>query len=191
METKNIYSAVCNDVQLYCIEKGYREGEGVNNFIPHDAIAAFGMAKLLAGKFDRYVAVAPEGHIYGYFFEQLGIDILSVFTDYPPTRCTSEDELAVLENQRVLLIEDDVISGRTLQLVVDYIEQFKPASLALYLGHNAGIQHLGNVPREIEGDMVFVAERTLDMKNWMNLEDEFFEYFRLKGNNVLSLKAHN
>ncbi|WP_460597757.1 hypothetical protein [Geomonas sp. Red276] len=45
----------------------------MNNFIPHSAVAAFGMAKLLASKFDRYLAVAPEGHIYGYFFERLGV----------------------------------------------------------------------------------------------------------------------
>lgn len=179
MKTKSIYSAVCNDVQRHCMAKGYREGNGVNNFIPHDAIASFCVAKLLAGNFDRYVAVAPEGHIYGYFLERMGIPVLSVFTDYPPTCCTSEEDLTVLENQRVLLIEDDVISGRTLQLVVDYVGQFKPASLALYLGHNAGIQHLGNVPREINPENIYVAERALSQKDWMNLEDEFLEFFKL------------
>ena len=179
MNTRSIYSAVCEEVQRNCIAKGYREGDGVNNFIPHDAIATFGMAKFLAGKFDRYVSVAPEGHIYGYFFERIGIPIMSVFTDYPPTCCTSDEDLAVLEDQKVLLIEDDVISGRTLQLVVDYIGQFKPASLALYLGHNIGIQHLGNVPREIVPENIFVAERSLSQKDWMSLEDEFLEFFKL------------
>jgi len=179
MQTKSIYSAVCKDVQRHCMAKGYREEDGVNNFIPHDAIASYGVAKLLAGKFDRYVAVAPEGHIYGYFLERMGISVLSVFTDYPPTCCTSEEDLTVLENQSVLLIEDDVISGRTLQLMVDYIGQFKPASLALYLGHNIGIQHLDNVPREIEQENIYVAERSLSQKDWLNLEDEFVEFFQL------------
>ena len=180
MQTKSIYSEVCKDVQRHCMAKGYLEGNGVNNFIPHDAIASFGMAKLLAGKFDRYVAVAPEGHIYSYFLERMGFPVLSVFTDYPPTCCTSAGDLTMLENQRVLLIEDDVISGRTLQLVVDFIRQFKPASLALYLGHNIGIQHLGNVPREINSENIYVAERSLSQQDWLILEDEFLEFFRLE-----------
>jgi len=175
--TNQLYSAVCDDVRRHCMAKGYREGDGINNFTPHHAVAAFGMAKLLAGKFDRYVAVAPEGHIYGYFFEKLGIPVLSVLTDYPPTLCTSEDDLSVIENQRVLLIEDDVISGRTLQLVVDYMGLFKPASLALYLGHNLGIQHLDNVPREI-GDRIFMAELMLSPNHWRQLDAEFPEFFK-------------
>jgi hypothetical protein len=181
MDMKSIYSAVCENVQRHCLAKGYREGDGVNNFVPHDAIASFGMARLLAGTFDRYIAVAPEGHIYGYFLERMGIPVLSVFTDYPPTCCTSEEDLTVLENQRVLLIEDDVISGRTLQLVVDFIRQFKPAALALYLGHNIGIQQLSNVPHEINPENIYVAERSLSQKDWKELEDEFFEFFKLNG----------
>jgi len=152
---KKIYSSVCEDVQRHCIAKGYREGDGVNNFIPHDSLAAFGMAKLLSGKF--------------------------VFTDYPPTQCTSEENLTVLENQRVLLIEDDVISGRTLQLVVDYIGQFKPASMALYLGHNVGIQHLENVPSAIERNQIYIAERSLSQNDWNMLEKAFVEFFANSG----------
>jgi hypothetical protein len=174
-----LYKAVCEDVKRHCQAKGYREGPGINNFIPHDAVAAFGMAKLLArSRFDRYVAVAPEGHIYGYFFERFGVQVLSVFTDYPPTLCTSEDDLSVLENQQVLLIEDDVISGRTLQLVVDYLGQFKPAWLSLYLGHNAGIQHLENVPREIDRQRIYLAEDMLSPNHWKELDVSFPAFFK-------------
>jgi len=173
-----LYKSVCDNIRTHCQEKGYREVPGVNNFIPHDAIAAFGMAKLLAGKFDRYVAVAPEGHIYGYFFEQLGIQVLSIFTDYPPTSCESQDDLSVLGGQKVLLIEDDVISGKSLQLVIEHLQRFKPASLALYLGHNIGIQHLGNVPDEIRQENIYVAERTLTIDQWLVLEAEFPAFFK-------------
>lgn len=176
--TNQLYTAVCEDVRRHCMAKGYREGAGVNNFIPHDAVAAFGMARLLAGKFDRYVAVAPEGHIYGYFFERLGVPVLSVFTDYPPTLCRSEDDLSVLENQRVLLIEDDVVSGRTLQLVVDYLGQFRPALLGLYLGHSIGVQHLNNVPGQIEKNSVFHAEFMLSPNHWRELDVEFPKFFK-------------
>jgi hypothetical protein len=70
------------DVRRHCEGKGYREGPGV--------------------KFDRYVAVAPEGHIYGH------------------------------------------------------LGQFSPASVAVYLGHTKGIQHLRNVAA------VYLAEDRLD-----------------------------
>ena len=117
----------------HCEAKGYREGDGVNNFAPHDPVAAFAMARALLGsnRFDRFVAVAPEGHIYGYFFERLGAEVLEVFTDYPPTRCASRDELSVLKGARVLLIEDDVIGGGTLRLVAGHLRQFSPAALAV------------------------------------------------------------
>jgi hypothetical protein len=78
--------------------RGTVEGPNVNNFVPHDCVAAFAMARLLlgSGKFDSYVAVAPEGHIYGYFLERLGAEVLSVHADYPPTRCSSGDALSVI-----------------------------------------------------------------------------------------------
>src|SRR5262245_17313760 len=150
MVPRQVQDGVLADVRRHCEAKGYCEGAGVNNFVPHDCVAAFAMARSLLnlGLFDRYLAVAPEGHIYGYFFERLGAEVVSVVTDYPPTRCESADDLSVLKGSRVLLIEDDVIGGGTLRLVVGHLKQFSPASLALYLGHIRGIQHLRNVPKE-------------------------------------------
>lgn len=176
MVSRVLLDAVVADVRRHCEAKGYREGDGVNNFVPHDAVAAFGMAeKLTAGGFDCYLAVAPEGHIYGYFFDRLEVPVLSVFTDYPPTRCSAEDDLRTIQGRRVLLIEDDVIGGRTLRLVVDHLLQFSPDSLALYLGHTKGIQHLRNVPTEISE--VFVAEDNLAVEDRTELERRFEEFF--------------
>jgi hypothetical protein len=176
MVSRQILDTVLADVRRHCQARGYREGPGVNNFVPHDAVAAFGMAEVLvAAGFDRYLAVAPEGHIYGYFFERLGVRVLSVFSDYPPTRVTVEDDLRLVEGRRVLLIEDDVIGGRTLRLVVEHLRQFSPESLALCLGHTKGIQHLRNVPATIE--RVFVAEDSLSLAAQPDLERRFEEFF--------------
>src|SRR5436853_2509970 len=112
-----ILNAVLAQVRQHCQNKGYQEGPGVNNFAPHDGVGAFGMAQLLTAlQFDRYLAVAPEGHIYGFFFERLTVPVLSIFTDYPPTHCFAETDLRAIQDQRVLLIEDDIIGGRTLRL---------------------------------------------------------------------------
>src|SRR5438046_1685709 len=74
MVPRELLDRVRADVRRHCESKGRREGPGVNNFVPHDCVAAFAMARRLidSGDFDRYVAVAPEGHIYGYFLERLG-----------------------------------------------------------------------------------------------------------------------
>jgi hypothetical protein len=181
MVPKTLLDPVLADVRRHCEARGYREGEGVNNFVPHDCVAAFAMAKLLAGsgEFDHYLAVAPEGHIYGYFFERLGVNVLSVFTNYPPTRCESADDLTVLQGGRVVLIEDDVIGGRTLRLVVAFLKQFSPRSLSLYLGHTKGIQHLRNVPEEIT--RTYLAEDVLDWRSRQVNEEAFGEFFRQFG----------
>jgi hypothetical protein len=176
MVSRRLLNGVLADVRRHCQGRGYHEGPGVNNFAPHDAVAAFGMAELLTRtRFDHYLAIAPEGHIYGYFFERLGVPVLSIFTDYPPTRCLAEDDLRAVEGRRVLLIEDDVIGGRTLRLVVEYLRQFSPGSLILYLGHTKGIQHLRNVPVEIE--KVFVAEDCLSVEARPGLEQRFEDFF--------------
>jgi hypothetical protein len=177
MVPRAVQERVLADVRRHCQAKGYREGPGVNNFVPHDCVAAFAMARSLtgSGRFDRYVAVAPEGHIYGYFFERLGAEVLSVFTDYPPTRCESRDDLSVLRGGRVLLTEDDVIGSGTLRLVVGHLQQFSPASVAVYLGHTKGIQHVRNVPREIT--TTYLAEDHLDEGRRQANEAAFAEFF--------------
>ncbi len=139
------------EVQRYCRSKGCMEGQGINNFVPHDCVAAFQMAKLLTegGLFDKYIAVAPEGHIYSFFLEVLGAEVLSLFVDYPPTLVREVDDLSSISGKRVLLIEDDVISGRTLSLILDVLDRYSPQSVSLYLGHVKSVQHLHNVPERI------------------------------------------
>lgn len=177
MVPDDILDRVLADVRRHCLALGYREGAGVNNFVPHDCVAAFVMARLLTGSglFDHYVAIAPEGHIYGYFLQCMVAKLLSVFADYPPTRCESRGDLSVLRGNRVLLVEDDVIGGGTLRLVVGYLRQFSPRSVALYLGHTKGIQHLKNVPEEIEA--IYIAEDQLDWSSRQTFEEDFAEFF--------------
>ena len=151
------------EIEAYCRACGARPGPGVNNLWPHDPVRAFAMARYLTEveRFDRLVAVAPEGLVYAWFFERFfGRAVLSVHVDYPPTRCASEDDLAVLRGARVLLVEDDVIGGATLRLVVAALRAHAPASVSLYLGHSRFVQRLENVPAEIA--RTFIAEDVLD-----------------------------
>lgn len=83
--------------------------------------------------------------------------------------------MSVVRGRRVLLIEDDIISGRTLQLIVDHLQQFEPQAVGLYLGHTKTIQHLQNVPAAI--DCAFLAEELLGSDSRAALEHEFVDLF--------------
>jgi hypothetical protein len=126
--------------------------------------------------FDHYIAVAPEGHVYGFFFERLGIRLLSVEVDYPPTHVGLPDDLSVLCGRRVLVVEDDVVSGLSLRLVISEIARYGPSSVSLYLGRKKSSQQLHNVPPEIE--RIYLAEDDLDPAERNRYESEFVDMFR-------------
>jgi hypothetical protein len=90
-------------VLCHCASKGYVTGPNWNPMLPQDCVNAHAMARHLieSEAFDHYIAVAPEGHVYGFFFEQLGVRLLSVEVDYPPTHVVLLDDLSVLRGCRV------------------------------------------------------------------------------------------
>jgi hypothetical protein len=157
--------------------KGYEEGGWVNPLVPADPVAVLAMAARLIEEsvFDYSVAVAPEGHVYGYFFEQLGATVLSLYVDYPPRRCEVLDDMAAIRDQSVLILEDDVVSGLTLQLVVKMLKRFSPASIDLYLGRRKEDQILENVPSDIR--TIYVAEDWLDPAMHREYAARFVEFF--------------
>ncbi len=182
MLKKELLDKVNAQVREHCERaKGYEEGPWVNPLVPTDCVSAFMMARLLTDQeaFNHYVAVAPEGHVYGYFFEQFGVRVLSVHVDYPPRRCTVLDDLSALRGRSVLILEDDVVSGVTLRLVIDALKQYNPRSLALYLGRRKEDQQLEAIAPEI--DRVFLAEDYLDHELREQCEAEFTDFFPISG----------
>jgi hypothetical protein len=181
MSLMDINNRVVDEVQRHCQSKGYSEGQGVNNFVPHDCVAAFQMARFLVGQesFDHIIAIAPEGHIYGYFFEILETQVFSIFTDPPPaTTVKVTEDLSRICGGKILLIEDDVISGSTLRLVLAAVGKYGPRSLSLYLGHAKCFQRLQNVPSEFAN--IYVAEDCLKPRDRQRHEDEFEKFFRMR-----------
>jgi hypothetical protein len=169
---------VAETVRGHCAAKGYVRGPNWNPLTPQNSVAALAMARALTGPegFDHYIAVAPEGHVYGFFFERLGARVLSVSVDYPPTRVESADELSAIRGGRVLLIEDDVVSGISLGLVMKEVARDEPISVSLYLGREKDSQQLQNVPPQI--DRVYLAEDDLDPAGRGQYESEFLEFCR-------------
>jgi hypothetical protein len=101
--------------------KGYETESWINPLAPVDSVAAFTMARVLTEQhlFDVCISVAPEGHVYGYFFEKcFGASILSVHVDYPPRCCHVLDDLDAVRGKRVLILEDDVSLPANLGLIL-------------------------------------------------------------------------
>jgi hypothetical protein len=169
---------VARKAREHCVAKGYTTGRNWNPLTPQDSVAAWAMARDLtaSGAFDTYIAVAPEGHAYGFFFEQLGATVLSIFVDYPPTRVESADDLSMVRGRRVLLIEDDVVSGISLELVLKELMRHEPESVSLYLGREKDSQQLQNVPSQIE--RVYLAEDCIEEASRVRYEAEFFDFFQ-------------
>jgi hypothetical protein len=72
-------------------------------------------------------------------------------------------------------VEDDVVSGVTLRLVVDALGQHGPRSLALYLGRRKEDQILENVPPEVSA--VYLAEDHLRPAEREQDEIDFAAFF--------------
>ena len=135
MVAHELLDRVSADVGKHVREsKGYETESWINPLTPVDSIAAYAMAKVLTEgrQFDYCVSVAPEGHVYGYFFELFGASILSVHVDYPPRRCEVLDDLDPVRGKRVLILEDDVASGTTLRYVILRILAMTVKPLHLY-----------------------------------------------------------
>lgn len=83
--------------------------------------------------------------------------------------------LTALRDSRVLILEDDVVSGVTLQLVVEALQPYEPRSLLLCLGRPKEGQILENIVPEIEA--VYLAEDLLDPHDRERHQAEFIEFF--------------
>ena len=178
MISKRLLAQVALLARDHCAAKGYTSGRNWNPLNPQDSVAAWAMAMRLTGSgtVDEYIAIAPEGHAYGFFFERVGIPVLSIFVDYPPTRIATSDDLSLIRGRRVLLIEDDIVSGASLGLVMKELTRHEPSSVSLYLGREKECQQLQNIPSRIDG--IFLAEDVLGPADRCRHESEFINFFQ-------------
>jgi hypothetical protein len=122
--------------------------------VPISYTAAFRNAQgAVKDGYDVALIVGPEGIAYAPMFEDLGIEtlVINIPEDSPdgPRTFTVLSDLERLRGKRVLVVEDDVVSGATLRKILEETAPFSPASFGLFLGY-PGQQMLGNVPGEFE-----------------------------------------
>ncbi|MCS7466932.1 phosphoribosyltransferase domain-containing protein [Stieleria sp. ICT_E10.1] len=149
--------------------KGFEEESFVNPFSPVDSVSAFAAARRLVTErdHDAFIAVAPEGHVYGFFFEYWGASVLSVHVGYPPRECLILDDLSGIRGRRVLILEDDVASGTTLRVVLDAIQDVSPKSVDLFLGrprHQQILEHIDSRigKTSLAEDLLHEGQQTID-----------------------------
>ena len=118
-------------------------------------VEALALAKeITEGKdYDIGVVIGPEGFMYAGLFDMVGFPLNHIHID---EYCTTEDrpykeldDLSDIKDKRVLLIEGDVNTGRTLEKAKFMLNKHKPRSYALYLGSTT-MQRTENVPKGIQ-----------------------------------------
>ncbi|VVC03537.1 Uncharacterised protein [Candidatus Bilamarchaeum dharawalense] len=123
-------------------------------FVPHKISGSFTNAGAIvrSGEIDIGLSVEPEGCAYAYFFEAHGLPVLHVFADFDDhggIDYRETEDLTRLSGRRVLLIEDDVRTGKTLKAVLAHIEHFGILELQLFLGNLDQFQNINAVPTRI------------------------------------------
>jgi hypoxanthine phosphoribosyltransferase len=144
-----------------------------NPHYPSNPLAAFNAAQKAAREgFDVALIVGPEGFAYEPYFHDLGIPTVAV--NIPESREDGHrtikvfDNLAELQGKKVLVVEDDVRTGATLQKLLETLEPHNPSRLGLYLGQPEQFQRIPNIPQRFE--TTYLAEESA------TASQEFSEY---------------
>jgi hypoxanthine phosphoribosyltransferase len=126
-----------------------------NMHYPSNPLAAFNTArKAVKEGFNVALIVGPEGFAYEPYFQDLGISTLAVnipeSSPDEPRTIELLDDLSKLQGKKVLVVEDDVRTGATLQKLLEHLQPNNPASLGLYLGQPEQFQKIANIPESFE-----------------------------------------
>ena len=147
---------------------------------PSNPLAAFNAArKAVREGFDVALIVGPEGFAYEPYFHDLVIRSVAVYIpesrEDEPRSIKLFDNLAELQGKKVLVVEDDVRTGATLQKLLETLEPHNPARLGLYLGQPEQFQRIPNIPQKFEA--TYLAEESATASQEFN---EYLESRNLK-----------
>ncbi len=122
-----------------------------NPHLSSDPLGAFVAAQEAVKKgFDVAVIVGPEGFAYEPYFQDLGLPTLAV--NIPESGVGESrtiqlfEDLSQLQGKKVLVVEDDIRTGATLQKLLEQLRPYNPGQLGLYLGQPKGFQKMKNIP---------------------------------------------
>ncbi len=122
------------------------------------------LAYSLREQYDLCVAIAAKGLRAGYFFELFGMPLIIADThlrrrgqerSYTEHRWLGEIEPAWIRDKRIIVVDNDIVTGRTLKRVAKELSRFDPKSLAVALTDSVMdspclVRNLDNVPAKYE-----------------------------------------
>lgn len=99
------------------------------------------------------IIVGPEGFAYEPYFQDMRVPTLAVnipeSDPHGKRTFKSFDDLQIIEGKVVIIVEDDVRTGATLQKLLHMLQQYKPKEIRLFLGQPSRFQLQENIPVEI------------------------------------------
>ena len=139
-EIRNRYDSFKTETEFECAGGGFELYEALN------------AAYELKDQYDVVVGVAKGGLYSSFVFDLIGIDMkLCEAHKKGEDETTFEwhsDFLEDLEGKRVLVLDKDVRSGRSLTRVVDELQQYSPAKVGVFFNHNPD-QQLGSLLQNV------------------------------------------
>ncbi len=138
----------------YCARKGLQQNSGIYHFY----LDHYYQIEQIKAEYDVGIGIAQGGLYLSYLFSLAGLPVMTVTmkrkgkgASFQPSADFDGSEL---KDKRVLLIDDDVHTGRTLQRAVREIELYKPQELGACFIHESARDFLSQVPSEISASYV-------------------------------------
>lgn len=140
---KKLNELIVASYRRYVAERvGEARAQQMPSFEPEIAFAA---AKQLAPQYDVGIAVAADGLWLGYFFQLAGLPVKAVKlarkgsgASWQPLDPLNEEDM---REKRVIVLENDVVTGRTLERTARELGTYTPSKLDLILIHQVTAIH--------------------------------------------------
>lgn len=134
----------------------FYEERGFENPVSFEIHGIFNAAANLTKNYNVGVCVAKGGLFSSYAFNVFGLPIIVTEAHRKGSSATFNwhDNPEDIKNKRVLVIDKDVVTGRTLRRTVKEIKKYSPNSIDLFLNHDPVKSrsewgsHLESVPQE-------------------------------------------
>lgn len=124
-------------------------------------------------KFDFGICIAPEALRYAALFELFRLPILAVFMDdsNPSRDFRILDNLEPIRQKDIIVIEDDVVTGKTLKIFLGEVKYYSPKSISLFLGNPMRFQKGLNCIPHNRFKHIYVVPDSIEDEDIIKIKD--------------------
>jgi len=194
-----------NEFKNYAIrELGCEKGTKVPDYSKSDYLqGGLNAASLLAPKYDLGVGIAKGGLWLSYLFSLYGLQIANVDmkrilngATYKPLKPFGEGQI---KDKKIILFDNDVVTGRTLRRIVKELYGFKPQKIDLLLlmyYTTVNITNYGKIKKflkkehKVMGEQRYGKYRVLLLDTTCQIPKEIGEVFAIKASSIPPSKEY-